>query len=207
MIFRTSLIIIFSLILGLANAQLIALKAGKVIAPSTDKVYYNQIILVENGKIKEYGYNISIPKEAEIIDLSKSTVMPGLIDAHTHICANISKFADMLGIDFLDLVLLNPDGYRAIQGTVNAKQMLDAGFTTIRDAGNSGKYVDVDINRAINEGLTDGTTILAAGRIISPFGGQFSTKADKQFIVHNEYFFADTYEELKKALRENIFFG
>ena len=135
------------------------------------------------------------------------TVMPGLIDAHTHICANISKFADMLGIDFLDLVLLNPDGYRAIQGTVNAKQMLDAGFTTIRDAGNSGKYVDVDINRAINEGLTDGTTILAAGRIISPFGGQFSTKADKQFIVHNEYFFADTYEELKKALRENIFFG
>ena len=197
----------FSLIAGLANAQVIAIKAGKVIDPSTDKVYNNQIILVENGKIKEYGSNITIPKEAEVIDLSKSTVMPGLIDAHTHICANISKFADMLGIDFLDLVLLNPDGYRAIQGTVNAKQMLDAGFTSIREAGNSGKYVDVDIKRAINEGLIIGPTIIAAGRIIAPFGGQFRTKADKQFIVNKEYFFADTQDELKMAIRENIFYG
>ena len=205
--FKATLIICFSLILGLANAQLIAIKAGKVIDPSTDKVYNNQIILVENGKIKEYGSDITIPKEAEVIDLSKSTVMPGLIDAHTHICANISKFADMLGIDFLDLVLLNPDGYRAIQGTVNAKQMLDAGFTTIREAGNSGKYVDVDIKRAINEGLIIGPTIIAAGRIIAPFGGQFRTKADKQFIVNNEYFLADTQDELKKAIRENIFYG
>jgi len=137
----------------------------------------------------------------------KSTVMPGLIDAHTHICANISKFADMLGIDFLDLVLLNPDGYRAIQGAEHAKQMLNAGFTTIREAGNSGKYVDVDIKRAINEGLIAGPTIVTAGRIIAPFGGQFRTKADKQFIVNNEYFFADTHDELKKAIRENAFYG
>lgn len=207
MIFRTSFILLFSLILELANAQLIAIKAGKVIDPSAVKVYYNQIILVENGRIKEFGSNITIPKESEIIDLTKSTVMPGLIDAHTHICANINKFADVLGIDFLDLVLLNPDGYRAIQGTVNARQMLDAGFTTIREAGNSGKYVDVDIKRAINEGLVDGPTILSAGRIIAPFGGQFRTKADKQFIVNNEYFFADTHDELKKAIRENIFYG
>jgi len=94
MISRTFFTLFFSLILGLANAQLIAIKAGKVIDPSTGTVYYNQIILVENSKIKEFGANITIPKGAEIIDLSKSTVMPGLIDAHTHICANISKFAD-----------------------------------------------------------------------------------------------------------------
>jgi imidazolonepropionase-like amidohydrolase len=207
MINRSSLIIFFFLISGLANAQIIAIKAGRVIDPSAGKVYKNQIILVENGRIKEYGSNINIPEEAEIIDLSKSTLMPGLIDAHTHICANISKFADKLGIDFLDLVLLNPDGYRAIQGAVNAKQMLDAGFTTIRDAGNSGKFVDTDIKRAINEGLITGPTILAAGRIIAPFGGQFRTKADKQYLFNNEYFFADTHDELKKAIRENIFYG
>jgi imidazolonepropionase-like amidohydrolase len=110
-------------------------------------------------------------------------------------------------VDFLDLVLLNPDGYRAIQGAVHAKQMLEAGFTTIREAGNSGKYVDVDIKRAINEGLIIGPTILTAGRIITPFGGQFRTKADKQFLLNNEYFFADTHDELKKAIRENIFYG
>jgi len=207
MVFRTFFTLLFSLILGLANAQLIAIKAGKVIDPSTSIVSYNQIILIENSKIKEFGANITIPKGAEIIDLSKSTVMPGLIDAHTHICANISKFADYLGVDFFDMVLLNPDGYRAIQGAVHAKQMLDAGFTTIREAGNSGKYVDVDIKRAINEGLIVGPTILAAGRIIAPFGGQFRTKADKQFLINDEYFFADTHDELKKAIRENIFYG
>jgi imidazolonepropionase-like amidohydrolase len=207
MIFRTFLTILVSLNFGLAHAQVIAIKAGKIVDPSTGGVAYNQIILVENSKIKELGTNITIPKGAEIIDLSKSTVMPGLIDAHTHISATISKLADMLGVDFLDLVLLNPDGYRAIQGAVHAKEMLEAGFTTIREAGNSGKYVDVDIKRAINEGLIVGPSILTAGRIIVPFGGQFRTKADKQFIVNNEYFFADTHDELKKAIRENIFYG
>jgi len=207
MIFRTFLTILVSLNLGLAHAQVIAIKAGKIVDPSSGGVSYNQIILVENSKIKELGTNIAIPKGAEIIDLSKSTVMPGLIDAHTHISATISKFADMLGVDFLDLVLLNPDGYRAIQGAVHAKEILDAGFTTIREAGNSGKYVDVDIKRAINECLIVGPSILTAGRIIAPFGGQFRTKADKQFIVNNEYFFADTHDELKKAIRENIFYG
>ncbi|HEY4786783.1 MAG TPA: amidohydrolase family protein [Bacteroidales bacterium] len=207
MIFRTFLTLLFSMILGLANAQLIAIKAGKVIEPSTGSISNNQIILVENGKIKELGYNIKIPKDAEIIDLSKSTVMPGLIDAHTHICASVSKFADYLGIDFLDLVLLKPDGYRAIEGAVHAKQMLEAGFTTIREAGNAGKYVDVDVKRAINERLIPGPNIIAAGRIIVPFGGQFRTKADKKFIQNDEYFFADTQDELKKAIRENIFYG
>lgn len=207
MIQRTYLIFIFLLIFGSANAQLIAIKAGKVIDPSTGIVSRNQIILVENSKIKDFGADIDIPKGTEIIDLSKSTILPGLIDAHTHICAKTSKFADYLGVEFLDMVLLNPDGYRAIQGTVYAKQMLDAGFTSIREAGNSGRYVDVDIKRAINEGLIIGPTIIAAGRIIAPFGGQFRTKADKQFLLNNEYFFADTHDELKKAIRENIFYG
>jgi imidazolonepropionase-like amidohydrolase len=207
MIYRIFLTFLLALTFGFANAQTIAIKAGKVVDPSTGTVSYNQIILVEKGKIKEIGADISVPQDAEIIDLSKSTVMPGLIDAHTHICATVSIFADKLGVDFLDLVLLNPDGYRAIQGAVHAKQMLEAGFTTIREAGNSGKYVDVDVKRAINEGLIPGPTILAAGRIIVPFGGQFRTKADKQFITNNEYFFADTHDEILKAIRENIFYG
>ena len=207
MIFRIFLTLLFLFAFGLVNAQIIAIKAGKVIDPSSGNIFNNQIILVENSKIKEVGSNVTIPTGAEIIDLSKSTVMPGLIDAHTHICARTSKFADMLGVEFLDMVLLDPDGYRAIQGVVHAKQMLDAGFTTIREAGNSGKYVDVDVKRAIEEGLVVGPTILAAGRIIAPFGGQFRTKADKQFLINNEYFFADTHDELKKAIRENIFYG
>lgn len=201
------ILIMVLLIYGSINAQVTAIKAGSILDPVAEKVYNHQIILVENGRIKDFGSDITIPDGAEIIDLSKSTLLPGLIDAHTHICAKVSMLADQLGVEFLDLVLLNPDGYRAIQGTVYAKQMLDAGFTTIREAGNSGKYSDVDVKRAINEGLVLGPNIYAAGRIIAPFGGQFRTKADKQYIVNNEYFYADTYDELKKAIRENIFYG
>lgn len=195
------------ILLSFSFAQIRAIRAGRIIDPGTGKVIENQIIIIENGKIKDIGKNINIPANAEISDLSGYTILPGLIDAHTHICAKTSILADQLGVEFLDMVLLNPDGYRAIQGTVYAKQMLDAGFTTIREAGNSGKYVDVDVKRAINEGLIAGPNIVAAGRIIAPFGGQFRAKADKEFITNNEYFFADTQDEIRKAIRENIFYG
>ena len=110
-------------------------------------------------------------------------------------------------MDYLDLVLLDPAGYRAIQGVVHAREMLDAGFTTVRDVGNAGNYVDVDLQRAINEGLVPGPTMLVAGRIIAPFGGQYRTRAEKRFLDNPEYFFADTADEIRKAVRENVYYG
>jgi len=189
------------------QAQVTVIKAGKLVDPATATTLTNQVILVEGGKIKAVGAGLQIPSGATIVDLSKSTVMPGLFDAHTHLCAKATIEADRLGIDYLDMVLLNPAGYRAIQGVYYAKQMLDAGFTTVRDVGNAGKYVDVDLQRGINEGLVPGPTMVVAGRIIAPFGGQYRTRADKQFLDNPEYFFADTRDELKKAIRENIYYG
>jgi imidazolonepropionase-like amidohydrolase len=75
MTLRTFLIFLFLLTFRLVNAQVIAIKAGRIIEPSTGEIYNNQIILVENSKIKELGPNVTIPKGAEIIDLSKSTVI------------------------------------------------------------------------------------------------------------------------------------
>lgn len=189
------------------QAQVTAIKVGKLVDPTMGTTLTNQIILVESGKIKAVGAELQIPSDATVIDLSKSTVMPGLFDAHTHLCAKVTIEADRLGLDYFDMILLNPSGYRAIQGVYYAKQMLDAGFTTVRDVGNSGKYVDVDLQRGINEGLVPGPTMIVSGRIISPFGGQYRTRADKQFLDNPEYFFADTRDELKKAIRENIYYG
>lgn len=205
--FRFFLLLLVFLFPWLCPAQTIAIKAGKMADPVTAKTLLNQVILVRDGKIAAIGSDIAIPAEAKVIDLSQATVMPGLTDAHTHLCSNLSKFADMLGVDYFDEVLLNPEGYRALRAAKYAREMLEAGFTNIREAGNSGKYVDVDLKRAINEGLTEGPFIVAAGRIIAPFGGQFRTRADKQFLTNNEYFFADTKEELRKAIRENIYYG
>jgi imidazolonepropionase-like amidohydrolase len=189
------------------QAQITAIKAGKLVDPTMGTTLTNQIILIEGGKIKAIGAELQVPSDATVIDLSKSTVMPGLFDAHTHLCAKATIESDRLGLDYFDMVLLNPSGYRAIQGVYYAKQMLDSGFTTVRDVGNSGKYVDVDLQRGINEGLVPGPTMIVSGRIIAPFGGQYRTRADKQFLDNPEYFFADTRDELKKAIRENIYYG
>lgn len=189
------------------RAQVTAIKAGRLVDPAAGTALAGQVILIEGGKVKAVGAGLQIPAGATVIDLSGSTVLPGLFDAHTHLCARSRIEADRLGVDFLDLVLLDPAGYRAIQGVVHARQMLDAGFTTVRDVGNAGQYVDVDLQRGINEGLVPGPTMLVAGRIITPFGGQFRTRAGKQFLDTPEYFFADTRDELRKAIRENIYYG
>jgi imidazolonepropionase-like amidohydrolase len=202
-----SVLALAALLPAAARAQVIAVKAGRLIDASAGTAATNQVILVEGGKIKAVGANLQIPAGAQVYDLSDSTVLPGLFDAHTHLCARVRIEADRLGVDYLDLVLLDPAGYRAIQGVVHAREMLDAGFTTVRDVGNAGNYVDVDLQRAINEGLVPGPTMVVAGRIIAPFGGQYRTRAEKRFLDNPEYLFADTADEIRKAVRENVYYG
>lgn len=205
--YALTLVSLFLICPVIGQAQVVAIKAGKLVDPAAGTTSVSQVILIESGKIKAVGSGLHVPPGATVIDLSDSTVLPGLFDAHTHLCARVRIEADRLGVDYLDLVLLDPAGYRAIQGAVHAREMLDAGFTTVRDVGNAGKYVDVDLQRAINEGLVPGPTMLVAGRIIAPFGGQFRTRAEKQVLDNPEYFFADTDDELRKAIRENIYYG
>ena len=185
----------------------IAILAGQLIDPQTGALATNQTILIEGRTVKAVGASLQIPPYATVIHLSTSTVLPGLFDAHTHLCAKVRTAADRLGIGFLDAILLDPAGYRAIQGVAHARDMLDAGFTTVRDVGNAGQYVDVDLQRGIDEGLVPGPTMVVAGRIIAPFGGQFSTRAAKSVLDNPEYFFADTRDELRKAIRENVYYG
>ncbi len=185
--------------------QVIAVKAGKLVNPQTGTTVTNQVILVEGTKIKAIGTKLEVPSGATVIDLSNSTVLPGLFDAHTHMCLTVIKKRDNGNYYFT--TLLDPTGYRAIQGVANARDMLAAGFTTIRDVGNAGNYADTDLRRAIEEGWVPGPTILNAGRIIAPYGGQFHLQPEKRDLATPEYFFADTRDELRKAIRENIHYG
>jgi imidazolonepropionase-like amidohydrolase len=187
------------------HAQVTAIKAGKLLDPETGTITANQIILIEDQTIKAIGPDIKIPNGASIIDLSNRTVLPGLFDAHTHLCMTTRRARD--GGNYYYTTLIDSNAYRAIQGVANARSMLEAGFTTVRDVGNSGNYVDSDLRRSINEGLVPGPTIINAGRIIAPYGGQFQLQPDKRDLGNPEYFFADTRDELKKAVRENIHYG
>ncbi len=187
------------------HAQVTAIKAGKVIDPETGAVTVNQIILVEGQTIKAIGPDVKIPAGASIVDLSKRTVLPGLFDAHAHLCMTTRRARD--GGRYYFTTLLDSNAYRAIQGVANARSMLETGFTTVRDIGNAGNYVDTDLRRSIDEGLVPGPTIINAGRIIAPYGGQFQMQPDKPGLGNPEYFYADTRDELKKAVRENIHYG
>src|ERR1700722_2571761 len=85
--------------------------------------------------------------------------------------------------------------------------MLAAGFTTVRDVGNAGNYADSALREAIENGLVPGPTMLNAGRIITPYGGQFHLQPQRPELGEPEYFFADSHDEMRKAVRENIHYG
>src|SRR5713101_2737989 len=185
--------------------QVIVIKAGKVIDPETGKTSVNQIILVEGKKIKEIGGNVVIPQEAKIVDLSKATVSPGLFDAHTHLCLSVIPSRDHGNYYFT--TLLDTTGFRAIEGVANGMALLQSGFTTVRDIGNAGNYADTDLRRAIEAGWVQGPTVVNAGIIIAPYGGQFHLQPEKKDLATPEYLFADTRDEMRKAIRQNLHFG
>lgn len=202
---RTLSLIALCLAACLSVAQTTAIKAGHLVDPETGTVKDNQVIIVENGRIKSVGDGPA-PAGAQVIDLSSAWVMPGMFDCHTHVCMAVDSA--FLGHDALFRYdLYNTGPRRALDAVANCREYLHAGVTTIRDVGNSGNYIDTDVRRAIEDGVIDGPTIINAGRIIAPFGGQYFVQPERPDLRTPEYFEADTRDEMTKAIRENIHFG
>jgi imidazolonepropionase-like amidohydrolase len=203
---RSTYALVAALLLPSAAAtQVTAVRAGRVVDPETGTAAMNQVILVENGRITAIGGNVTVPRGATVIDLSRATVLPGLFDAHTHLCMSVQLRRDA-GSYYLT-TLRDPDSYRAVQGVANARAMLEAGFTTVRDIGNEGDYACTSVRWAIERGLVPGPTMINAGRIIAPYGGQFHLQPDRRDLAEPEYFFADSRDEMRRGIRENAHFG
>jgi imidazolonepropionase-like amidohydrolase len=190
--------------IGPLAAATTALRVGHLIDPATGTVASNQIILVKDGKIAEVGPSVKIPTGAEVVDLSKAWIMPGLMDAHTHITVGNMDLSAGIEAGYLK----QSSAARALIGLRNAQDVLRAGFTTIRDVGNEANFASVDLRDAINRGLFDGPTILTTGKIIAPFGGQSVRISPEQgpFWLY-EYIDADTPDEVRKAVRQVIYYG
>lgn len=197
-------LLVIMLVPGLTFAQTKAIRAGNLIDPATGKVAHNQIILVEEGVIIAVGPDVKIPPEAKTIDLSQAWVMPGLMDAHTHLTLNFQY----TGAGLEGIYLKESTAMRALHGLHTAKSVLHVGFTTVRDVGNDANYAAMDLRDAINKGWFTGPTVLTTGKIIAPFGGQSRRIPPEQgpFWLH-EYIDADGVDEIRKAVRQNIYYG
>ena len=185
------------------QAQVTAIKAGRLIDPATGRTETNQVIVVEAGKIKSIGS--AVPAGAEVIDLSQLTVLPGLVDAHNHLAITYKKDPEN-DVYYLTTVL-DSTAIRAIQAASNGMQMLNSGFTVVRDLGNAANYADTALRVAIDQGWLPGPTIINSGIIIGGMGGQFFPVPERESLVYPEYLDADTPDEIVKAVRKNILYG
>jgi len=205
---RPSFFLLIALVLmiaaGSAFPQTTAIRVGNLVDPSAGTLAKNQVILVKDGKIAEVGPKVNIPAGSEVINLMNAWVMPGLMDAHTHITLDDLNMSSGLDAIFLR----ESSARRALRGLRTAQDILEAGFTVVRDVGNDANYASVDIRDAIRKGWFIGPTVLTTGKIIAPFGGQTHRIPPEQgrFWLY-EYIDADTVDEVRKAVRQNIYYG
>jgi imidazolonepropionase-like amidohydrolase len=170
-------------------ARLIDGRGGPPITPA--------VVVIRGERIESVGGSGAVPAGARVIDLGSATLLPGLIDLHTHLTST--------GVHWEDELLRTTPGQAALHGARNARITLMAGFTTCRDMGPTWPYTDIDLRKAIDEGVVPGPRLMVSGNYVSPTGGagdarQFSIFVDVP-IVRN---LADGPDEVRKAVRTNL---
>ncbi|WP_051286265.1 amidohydrolase family protein [Salinimicrobium terrae] len=180
------------------------LQAGSLYDSERNTILKNRVIHVKDNKIFQIGSPEILPENAVIIDLSEFTVLPGLIDAHTHVFFSQEPQEDFAEKSVSTLTL-ESTALRTLRGAKRARSYLDAGITSIKDLGNSGLFLDVALRDAINEGTVEGPRIFASGPIMAAAGGQmYGVSHDHQELVNLEYRIIESVADAKNAVREHI---
>lgn len=199
------LIVVLTLLHGYSSGQsnLKAIKAGKLIDVVNGTVLTNQIIIIDSNIITDIGPSVTIPKNAEIIDLSNSIILPGLIDCHTHLAAQPSGdyYGDLFRKTTIDF---------AIIAHVYAKKALEAGFTSCRDVG-APEFIDIALRNAINDGKIIGPRLQVATMPIGSTGSHIDLNGFSPFlkweIPKEMQGIANGIDEVRKQVRYNIKYG
>ncbi len=187
--------------------QVTAIRAGRLFDSKSGKVAENQVILVEEEKITAVGPadQLQIPTGAQVINLSKSTVLPGLIDGHTHVFGYGLDDIKPSGPPFASPINDSRE-YRTLLALANAQKDLQAGFTTLRDLmSHGGGYADVDIKRAINRGFFQGPRMQVSTLGLVATGA--GILGSPEVSLPRNYQTVDGPWAARQAVREQIHYG
>jgi len=183
------------------------IRAGRLFDATSDTIRENVVIVVAGERIQSVGdeKSVKIPAGATVIDLSRATVLPGLIDCHTHLGSRADRYDEIY--KFQDTPFSS-----AFAAVVNARKTLEAGFTTVRDVG-SRPFLAVDLRNSINEGLVPGPRIVASGPGISITGGHgdlnnFSPQTRvSMFPEERDFHIADGVDQVRHVVRAQVKYG
>jgi len=180
-----------------ASSKVIAVKAAQMIDPVSGTTIRNAVVIITDDKVTSAGTGLPIPSGAEVIDLGSATLLPGLIDMHTHVTGQPTEnyYADIFRRSPID---------EAVTAHIYAKRTLDAGFTTIRNVG-AAEFIDVALKNAINRGDLPGPRMVVATLAISSTGGHGDLSGFSPYLRFN-YFsgIADGVDEIRKAVRMQV---
>jgi len=203
-------------------APITLVKAGRLLDPRTGNVLSPAAVLIENGKIKEVGLpsflQAHAPAGVKTIDLGSATLLPGLIDSHTHLLLDVivppeAESARHFNGDFapgLLLAIVESPTKRVLLGAQMAREDLESGFTTVRNLGHSGIDGDVALRDAINAGRVPGPRILASGRKLAQNGKdgylQSLNPALAKAILQQEFLEVTGPDGARQAVKDDMFY-
>lgn len=182
----------------LAPAQITAIRAGRLIDPDSGTVLTDQVILIRDSKIERVEKGIAVPANATVVDLSKMTILPGLIDCHTHV-ADGAHDSEPMG------QFKKTAAQVALESVPNARAMLESGFTTVRDVGTYRALGDIALRDAINRGDIVGPRMFVAGAYVTISGGAGALTGlapDIQLPWDLHYGEANSPWEVRKVIRQ-----
>lgn len=196
--------ILISLLLALltaplASAETIWVRAGRLIDVVEGRVLSDQLIRIENGRFADVRpYAEGLAASDSIIDWSAFTVLPGLMDMHTHMVGDIAS-------ENIAAPLMSSQARDALLGAANARATLHAGFTTVRDVGAYRAYTDVALRDAINAGQVEGPRMYVSGAYITVSRGGGEVSALSPDVVIPDEFrrgVADSADQVRQRVRE-----
>jgi imidazolonepropionase-like amidohydrolase len=185
-----------------SSAKVVALRCGSLFDGRADSLRKNVVVVIDAEKIRDV--TSAVPSGAEIVDLSRETCLPGLIDTHTHILLQ----GDITAADYDVQLLKESPEYRTILATVNARRALEYGFTSIRDLETEGAgYADADVKKAINNGVIPGPRMQVATRALDVTGAYPLQGYAPNVPVPHGVQIVDGADNARQAVREQISHG